>query len=158
MQHVISVLVENKSGVLARVAGLFSGRGFNIDSLTVGPTGDRTLSRMTIVSTGDDQTIEQIVKQLNKLIDVVKVKDLSIERHVERELVLVKMACAPDRRSEIIELVDIFEARIIDVSAKGLIIEIAGAREKIADFTELLTPYGVREIIRTGRIAISREM
>jgi len=158
MQHVISVLVENKAGVLARVAGLFSGRGFNIDSLTVGPTADKTLSRMTIVATGDDQTIEQINKQLNKLIDVVKVQDLSVERHIERELVLVKMTCAPKNRSEIIELVDIFQARILEVFAKGLIVEIAGDREKIADFIELLTPYGIREIIRTGRIAIARGM
>ena len=158
MQHVISVLVENKAGVLARVAGLFSGRGFNLDSLTVGPTADKTLSRMTIVATGDDQTIEQINKQLNKLIDVVKVQDLSVERHIERELVLVKMTCAPKNRSEIIELVDIFQARILEVFAKGLIVEIAGDREKIADFIELLTPYGIREIIRTGRIAIARGM
>ena len=158
MQHVISCLVENKAGVLARVAGLFSGRGFNIDSLTVGPTGDKTLSRMTIVATGDDKTIEQINKQLNKLIDVVKVQDLSAERHIERELVLINMSASPAHRSEIVELASIFQARILDVYAKGLIIEVAGDREKIADFIELLRPYGIREIIRTGRIAIARGM
>jgi acetolactate synthase-1/3 small subunit len=158
MQHVISVLVENKAGVLARIAGLFSGRGFNIDSLTVGPTADKTLSRMTIVATGDDPTIEQINKQLNKLIDVVKVQDLSEERHIERELVLINMSCTPARRSEIIELVDVFRARILDVFAKGMIVEIADDRDKIADFIELLRPYGIRDIVRTGRIAIARTL
>ncbi len=158
MQHVITVLVENRAGVLARVAGLFSGRGFNIDSLTVGPTADKTLSRMTVVATGDDQTIEQIVKQLNKLIDVVKVKDLSVEPHIERELVLLNVTCTPKTRGEIVELVSIFDGRILDVFAKGMIIEVAGDRRRMADFIELLQPYGIRETIRTGAIAIARKM
>ncbi|MCX7048074.1 MAG: acetolactate synthase small subunit [Candidatus Sumerlaeota bacterium] len=158
MQHVISVLVENKAGVLARIAGLFSGRGFNIDSLTVGPTADKTLSRMTIVASGDDRTIEQINKQLNKLIDVVKVQDLSGERHIERELVLISVSCTPKNRGEIIALVEVFASRILDVFDKGLIVETSGDRQKIADFIELLRPYGIREVIRTGRIAISRTL
>ena len=158
MQHVISVLVENKAGVLARVAGLFSGRGFNIDSLTVGPTADRTLSRMTIVVTGDDATIEQIIKQLNKLIDVVKVMDLSAERHIERELALLNISCTPKTRSEIVELASIFHCRILDVFPKGLIVEVSGERQKVADFIELMQPYGIRNTIRTGAIAISRGM
>lgn len=158
MQHVITILVENKAGVLARVAGLFSGRGFNIDSLTVGPTADRTLSRMTIVVTGDDATIEQVIKQLNKLIDVVKVMDLSAERHIERELALLNINCTPKTRSEIVELASIFNCRILDVFSKGLIVEVSGDRQKVGDFIELMQPYGIRNTIRTGAIAISRGM
>jgi acetolactate synthase-1/3 small subunit len=156
MRHTISVLVENKFGVLARVAGLFSGRGYNIDSLNVGETEDPSISRMTIVARGDDRIIEQITKQLNKLIDVIKVTDLTSEEHVERELVLIKVSAPSKVRSEIIQLADIFRSSIVDVSLESLVISAIGAEEKVNALIEMLEPYGIREIARSGKVAISR--
>lgn len=156
MKHTISVLVENKFGVLARVAGLFSGRGYNIDSLCVGETADPTVSRMTIVTHGDDRIIEQIEKQLNKLIDVIKVNDLTEEDHVERELVLIKVKAENEKRRDVMEIANIFRARIIDVGQKILTLEITGDEEKIAAMIELLRPFGIKELVRTGKVAIAR--
>ena len=156
MRHTISVLVENKFGVLARVAGLFSGRGSNIDSLNVGETEDPTISRMTIVARGDDRILEQITKQLNKLIDVIKVTDLTSEEHVERELALIKVSAPQKVRSEIIQLASIFRSSIVDVSLESLIISVTGDEDKINALIDMLRPYGIREISRSGRVAISR--
>lgn len=156
MRHTISVLVENKFGVLARVAGLFSGRGYNIDSLNVGETEDPSISRMTIVARGDDRIIEQITKQLNKLIDVIKVTDLTSEEHVERELVLIKVSANSKVRSEIIQLADIFRSSIVDVSHESLVISATGDEDKVNALIEMLEPYGIREIARSGKVAISR--
>jgi len=156
MEHVISCLVENRSGVLARVAGLFSGRGYNIDALSVAPSHDPALSRMTIVCQGDDRIIEQINKQLNKLIDVVKVSDLTAEDHIERELALVKVACTAQTRSEIIQLVNVFRARIVDVNHKTLTVEVVGDAHKTEALIDLLRSFGIREMVRTGRVAIVR--
>jgi acetolactate synthase-1/3 small subunit len=154
--HVISVLVENKVGVLARVSGLFTGRGFNIESLAVAETEDPTLSRMTIVTSGDARIIEQVTKQLNKLIDVIKVVDLSRETFVERELVLVKVRAEPEQRAEILRITDIFRGNIIDVSQKSYIIEVTGDGDKIHAFIDLIKPIGILEIVRTGPVALSR--
>ncbi len=156
MRHTLSVLVENKPGVLARVAGLFSGRGFNITSLTVGETEDPTTSRMTIVVTGDDAILEQITKQLNKLVDTIKVYDLTGEAHLERELALVKVQAEIKERSEIIQLAEIFRAKIVDVSDWTYTLEITGTADKVNAFFELLRPFGIRELIRTGTVATVR--
>ena len=156
MEHVISVLVENRSGVLARVAGLFSGRGYNIDTLCVAPTQDPSVSRMTIVCQGDDRIIEQINKQLNKLIDVVKVRDLTADEHIERELALIKVASTPQTRSEIVQIVNIFRARIVDVDLKSLTVEVVGDVHKTQALIDLLRTFGIRELTRTGRVAITR--
>ena len=154
--HVISVLVENRVGVLARVAGLFTGRGFNIESLAVAETEEPTLSRMTIVTSGDARIIEQVTKQLNKLVDVIKVVDLSREHFVERELILVKVRAEPEQRAEILRITDIFRGNIIDVSPKSYVIEVTGDSEKIRAFLDLIKPMGVLEIARTGPVALSR--
>lgn len=156
MKHTISVLVENKPGVLARIAGLFSGRGFNIDSLSVGETQDSTVSRMTIISHGDDAVLEQITKQLNKLVDVIKVQDFSGKEFVERELVLIKVSCSRENKPEIIEIVDIFRAKIVDVSQNTITVEITGAEKKVEAFIELMKPFGIKELVRTGEVAIAR--
>jgi acetolactate synthase-1/3 small subunit len=156
MRHTISVLVENKPGVLARISGLFSSRGFNIESLAVGETEEPTVSRMTIVSSGDDQTIEQIAKQLNKLVDVIKVNDLTGERFIERELFLVRLSAEGPARSQLIELVDVFRAKIVDVAPKSVTVELTGATEKIEAFVELMKPFGIREMVRTGKVALAR--
>lgn len=156
MRHTLAVLVENKSGVLARVAGLFSRRGYNIDSLAVGVTEDPTTSRMTIVVRGDDHVLEQVTKQLNKLIDVIRVTDLGAEESVERELSLIKVAADANNRSEIIQIVDIFRARIIDVAAKSMTIEVTGDEDKILGIEQLLRPFGIKEMVRTGKIALTR--
>ena len=156
MKHTISVLVENKPGVLARVAGLFSGRGYNIDSLSVGVTADDTVSRMTIVSHGDDAVLEQITKQLNKLIDVIKVQDFSGEDSVERELFLVKVSGTGQNRSAIMQITDIFRAKIVDVSKNTITIEITGAVKKTKAFIDLLRPFGIKELTRTGKVAVTR--
>lgn len=156
MRHTISVLVENKPGVLARVATLFSSRGFNIESLTVGETEDATVSRMTIVSSGNDQQIEQINKQLNKLVDVIKVIDLTHERFVERELFLIRLGAEGESRSRLIELVNVFRAKIVDVSPKALTVELTGDGEKIEAFMDLVRPFGIKEVVRTGKVALSR--
>jgi acetolactate synthase-1/3 small subunit len=156
MQHIISALVENHFGVLARISGLFSARGFNIDSLAVGETHDPTISRMTIVATGEDRIIEQVGKQLNKLIDVIKVTDMTEEDHMERELLLLKVSHSTKTRSEIIQLVEIFKARIIDYSPKTLTIEVVGTSDKILSFIDIMRPFGIKELARTGRIALQR--
>ncbi len=156
MRHTINVLVENEFGVLARVAGLFSGRGFNIESLTVAETLDPTVSIMTIVTEGDGMILEQIKKQLNKLIPVIKVMDMTGKPYVERELVLVKVGAKQEHRAEILRIVDIFRAKVVDVSPKSYTIEVTGDREKIRAFLELLKPMGIKEIARTGRVAIMR--
>lgn len=159
MRHVLSVLVANKPGVLARVSGLFSRRGYNIDSLAVGPTTDPETSRITIVVKGDDIILEQISKQLNKLIDVVKIIDLSSsDTPIERELTLIKVSTTTSQssRSEIIELCDIFRAKIVDVAAKSVTVEMTGSDGKITSLVELLSKFGIIEIARTGKIALAR--
>jgi acetolactate synthase I/III small subunit len=156
MQHTISVLVVNQSGVLSRISGLFSGRGFNIESLNVAETNEPGISRMTIITLGDDKKIEQITKQLNKLIDVIKVIDLTEEYFVDRELILVRMNAEPRVREEILRIVDIFRAKVIDVSPDNYTVEITGDEGKIKGFLDLLKPLGIKEIVRSGRIAISR--
>ncbi|HID07782.1 MAG TPA: acetolactate synthase small subunit [Armatimonadetes bacterium] len=154
--HTLSVLVENRPGVLARVAGMFSRRGFNIESLSVSTTDDPTTSRMTIVVGGDDATIEQITKQLNKLIDVIKVQDHTGEDVVERELALIKVRCDSDQRNDVLNLVTIFRASIVDVAADAMTIEITGTKDKIEALLELLRPYGIVEIARTGKVILAR--
>ena len=156
MRHTLAVLVDNKSGVLTRVAGLFSRRGYNIDSLAVGVTEDPTISRMTIVVRGDDHVLEQVTKQLNKLIDVIRVTDLGADESVERELALIKVVADANNRSEIIQIVDIFRARIIDVAAKSMTIEVTGDEGKIMGIEQLLRPFGIKEMVRTGKIALTR--
>ncbi len=156
MRHTIAVLVENKAGVLARIAGLFSARGFNIDSLSVGETEDATISRMTIVVRGDERILEQVMKQLNKLIDVIKVSDFLGVDHVERDLLLVEVKADRSVRSEILQIVNIFRAKIIDVSSKTLIIEMTGNEEKVVALINMLRPFGIEEMARTGIIAMSR--
>jgi acetolactate synthase I/III small subunit len=156
MTHTLSVLVQNKFGVLSRVSGLFSGRGFNIDSLCVAETLDNTKSRMTIVVHGDESVLEQITKQLNKLIDIIKVTDFDAGECVERELVLIKINITPATRSEAMQIVDIFRARIVSVQTKTMIIELTGGKEKNNAFIELIKPFGIKEIARTGKIALSR--
>lgn len=157
MRHTISVLVENKFGVLTRVAGLFSGRGYNIDTLNVGPTHDPELSRMTIVTHGDEATLEQIVKQLNKLPDIIKVQDFQDGEYVDRELVLVKVAVDSKSRAEVMQITDIFRAKIVDVQPKSLTIEITGNDSKVEKFLELMRTFGVQEITRTGKAALPRK-
>ncbi len=157
MRHTISVLVENKFGVLSRVSGLFSGRGFNIESLSVGETIDPAISLMTIVTTGDDRIIEQITKQLNKLIDIIKVIDYVELDHVEREMVLIKVAPKKNDKSEFLKLAEIFRGRIIDSGATTFTVEITGDDKKIAAFIELIKPFGIKEFVRTGRVAMARE-
>ncbi len=156
MRHTISILVENKFGVLARVAGLFSGRGYNIESLCVAPTIDPATSRMTIISRGDDAIIEQITKQLHKLIDVIKVIDHTKEEHVEREIALVKLNAEQQHRAEILRIAEIFRGKIVDVSAKTYTVEITGAHGKITAAIEMLRPIGILEIARSGKVAMSR--
>ena len=157
MRHTISVLVENKFGVLTRVAGLFSGRGYNIDTLNVGPTHDPATSRMTIVTRGDDATIEQIVKQLNKLVDVLDVRDFRELEYVDRELVLVKVAVDSNTRAEVMQITDIFRAKIVDVQPKSLTIEITGNESKVEKFIDLMKTFGVTELTRTGKVALPRK-
>jgi acetolactate synthase I/III small subunit len=156
-RHTISVLVENKFGVLTRVAGLFSGRGYNIDTLNVGPTHDPDLSRMTIVTTGDEATLEQIVKQLNKLPDVIKVQNFSEGEYVDRELLLVKVGVDSKSRAEVMQITDIFRAKIVDVQPKSLTIEITGNDSKVEKFLDLMKTFGVQEITRTGKAALPRK-
>src|SRR5437870_5247844 len=157
MRHTISVLVENKFGVLPRVAGLFSGRRYNIDTLNVGPTADPTASRMTIVTVGDDSTLDQIVKQLNKLADVMKVQDFRDGEYVDRELVLVKVAVESKTRAEVMQITDIFRAKIVDVQPKSLTIEVTGDESKVEKFLTLMKTFGVLELTRTGRVAMARK-
>lgn len=158
MRHTISALVQNKFGVLSRVAGLFSGRGYNIESLSVGETIDSTISLMTIVTTGDDQVVEQITKQLNKLIDILKVVDYTETDHVEREMVLLKISPKREEKAEALKLAEIFRGRIVDSSAKTYTVEITGDEKKIEAFVEIMKPFGIKEFVRTGKIAIAREI
>ena len=156
MRHTISVLVENKFGVLTRVTGLFSGRGYNIDSLNVAPTHDASLSRMTIVTRGDDATVEQICKQLDKLIDVVKVVDYRKGDFIDRELVLVKVKADGQTRAEVAQLAELFRAKIVDVQTDNLVIEITGGESKIEKFLMLLKDFGIIDLTRTGQVALPR--
>lgn len=156
--HIISVTVENRFGVLSRIAGLFSARGYNIDSLSVAETEDPTVSRMTIIVKGNEKILEQIYKQLNKLIDVIKVQDLTGEDFIERELALIKVATDNfNNRQEVMQLVEIFRAKVVDVGKKTLTIEAAGNSMKLTALIDLLRQFGIKELIRTGKIAISRE-
>jgi len=159
MRHTISVLVDNKPGVLARIAGLFSGRGFNIESLSVNETLDPTMSQMTIVTRGDDRIIEQINKQLNKLIDIIKVVDFESRGtdFIERELALIKVAVDEQRRSEVLSIIDIFRCKVVDVSRTHYTIEVTGDEDKITGLIDLLRPIGIKELVRSGKAAMSRE-
>jgi len=156
MRHTVSVLVENKFGVLTRVAGLFSGRGYNIETLNVGPTQDPKLSRMTIVTVGDDTTLDQIVRQLNKLPNVIKVFNFRDGEYVGRELVLVKVKVDAKTRAEVMQITDIFRAGIVDVQARSLTVEVTGSQEKVGKLVELLSVYGILDVTRTGMIALPR--
>ncbi|MCI9261166.1 acetolactate synthase small subunit [Adlercreutzia equolifaciens] len=156
MKHVLSVLVENKPGVLSRVTGLISRRGFNIESLSVGPTEDPTMSRLTAIVIADDLGYEQITKQLHKLISVHKITDLTDEASIERELALFKVNAAPERRSEIIEIANIFRAKIVDVGRNTLTVEATGDDAKLKGLEDLFRAYGIKEIVRTGKVALSR--
>lgn len=156
MQHTISALVENRPGVVARVSGLFSRRGFNIESLAVSITEDATISRMTIVVGGDDRALEQITKQLNKLIDVIKVYDYTDTPSVERELALIKVTAAPSKRPEIMQICDIFRAKVIDVTERTLTVEVTGPVAKVDALKSMLEGYGIKELVRTGKIVVSR--
>jgi acetolactate synthase I/III small subunit len=155
-KHTIAVLVENKFGVLSRVAGLFSARGYNIESLSVGETLDPTVSRMTLVVRGDEFVIEQAMKQLHKLIDIIKVIDLTEENHVERELVLIRVNAEPQHRAEILRTADIFRAKVVDVTPTTLTLEVTGDESKLDAIVELLRPMGIQELVRTGKVAIAR--
>src|SRR5262245_1302468 len=156
MRHVLSALVQNQPGVLAHVSGMLASRGFNIDSLAVGETEDPQLSRMTFVVHGDDTVLEQVRKQLEKIVTTVRVEDISSENFVERDLMLIKVRAAPQQRMEIALLVEMFRARVVDVSADHLLIEISGQESKIEAFIDLMRPYGIVELARTGRIALVR--
>jgi len=156
MRHIISAIVENKPGVLAHIAGLFAGRGFNIDSLAVGETEDPERSRMTVVVHGDDAVLEQVRKQLGKIIDVIKVNDFAGGDIVERDLMLIKVAVRPEKRGEVFEVASVFRGKIVDIGPKHLTIELAGPEKKIEAFIDLLKPYGIKELVRTGRIAMGR--
>lgn len=157
MKHVITVLCENRAGVLSHIAGLFSSRGFNIDSLAVGETHDPAISRMTIVTEADERILEQIIKQLRKLIDVIKVSDLTGEDFVDRELVLVKVEAKPEKRPDVIEIAGIFRAQIVDVGRDSLTVQVSGSQNKIEAIVELLSAFGISEMVRTGRIAMKRD-
>ncbi len=156
MKHTISVLLQNKPGVLSRVTGLFSGRGFNIESLSVAQTMDNEISCLTLVTRGDNAIIEQITKQLHKLIDVIKVTDISETDYVEREMALIRIKAESSTRAEVLRIADIFRARVVDVSQKSYSIEVTGSQGKIEAVTELLKPIGIQEIVRTGSIAMTR--
>jgi acetolactate synthase-1/3 small subunit len=156
-KHTISLLLENKFGALNRVAGMFSAKGYNLESITVGPTEDSSVSRMTIVTKGDDAIIEQIIKQLNKLIDTLKVVDLTYESFMERELALIKIATTPENRSEIMQVVEIFQGKIIDISHKTITVEATGSGQKVDAIIKMLKPFHIKEIARTGRVALKRE-
>jgi len=157
MRHTISVLVENKFGVLTRIAGLFSGRGYNIDTLNVAPTVDPTASRMTIVTRGDDATLEQIVKQLSKLTDVIKVQDFREDEYVDRELVLIKVGVDSKTRAEVMQITDIFRGKIVDVQPKSVTVEITGDEGKVEKYISLMRSFGVMELTRTGKVALARK-
>jgi len=155
-KHTMTVLVENHFGVLARVSGMFSARGYNIASLCVGETEDPSVSRMTVVVSGDDGVLEQIVQQLNKLVDVIEVIDLTREDFVDRELVMLKIEVDSSRRSEVMEIAGIFRAKVVDMGADALTVEATGAGGKVNAFIDMMRPFGIKELVRTGRIAIAR--
>ncbi len=157
MEHIISVLVENKFGVLSRIANLFSGRGYNIETLSVAPTLDASMSMMTIVTSGDDRIIEQIVKQLNKLIDVIKVVDLNESEFVEREMALIKVHTRQEDRAEALRIADVFRAKVVDSTPTTYTIEVTGDVNKVEAAINLLQPLGIKELVRTGRVTIARE-
>jgi len=157
-KYILSILVENHSGVLSKMAGLFTRRGYNIDSLTVSITDDPSISRMTIVVNGDEQIIEQIVKQINKLIDVIKILELCPEKSVSRELALIKVTADQNARSHIIEVVNTFRCNIVEMNPKNMIIEITGDEEKVSAFIELMKPYGIKEVVRTGLVVLQRSL
>lgn len=156
MERTIIVLVENSVGVLARVSGLFSARGFNIKSLSVGETEDPEVSVMTIVVDEDERTAEQVRKQLAKLVETIKVKDITESPRVERELALLRISIPREKRREVIEIVDVFKAKVVDVSHNSLVVEITGSSEKVEGFIELMRPYGIMEMARTGKVALER--
>ena len=156
MKHLITLLVENKPGVLARIVGLISGRGYNIESLNVAPSQDGAVSRMTMTVPGDDHVLEQVTKQLNKLIDVIKVTDLTKKRYQSRELALVEVAAAADRRAELAELAGVFEAKVVAVQERSLTLQIVADQERIADFLAVLKPFRIMDISRTGVVAVPR--
>jgi len=156
MKHTISALVENKPGVLAKISGLFSARGFNISSLTVGETEVPDVSRMTIVVTGDDRTLEQVVKQLNKLPDVLKVIDFKNEEFIERDLLLIKVSATKETRREIFEVANVFRANVVDISLDSCTLELTGKETKIQAFVKILEPYGIKEMVRAGIVALAR--
>ena len=157
MKHTISILVRNQFGVLSRIAGLFSGRGYNIDSLCVAETHDPDFSLMTIVAHGEDSILEQINKQLNKLIDVVKVNDFHEKECVTRELALIKVNTTSQTRGEVVQIVNIFRGKVIDISSKALTVEITGPEDKIIAIMDMLRPFGIKEVARTGRVAMARK-
>ena len=157
MRHTISVLVENKFGVLTRIAGMFSGRGFNIDTLNVGPTLDPSTSRMTIVVRGDDTVLEQVTKQLNKLVDVIDIQDFRDDEFVDRELLLLRVNVSTKTRGDVMQICDIFRAKIIDVQHKNVSIEITGNESKIGKFLMLMEPFGIIDLTRTGKVDLSRK-
>ena len=156
MRHVLSALVQNVPGVLSHISGMLASRGYNIDSLAVGETEDPQLSRMTFVVVGDDRVLEQVRKQLEKIVTVVEVDDISSQEHVERDLMLLRVAATQGRRGEINELVDIFRGRIVDVAPEAVIIEMSGQEKKLEAFVEMMRPFGILELVRTGRIAMVR--
>lgn len=156
MKHTISILVENHAGVLSRISGLFSRRGFNIDSLAVGVTDDPAVSRVTIVADGNDYTVEQLEKQLNKLIDVIKVKTLPPDELLSRELVMIKVSAPAEKRSELMTIAEITGAQVVDITTNSMTLQIADYSRKVANFESLLKPYGIKEMVRTGTIALQR--
>ncbi len=156
MRHVLSAVVQNQPGVLAHVSGMLASRNFNIDSLAVGETEHHDLSRMTIVVRGDDGVVDQVRKQLDKIITVVRVEDISSENHVERDLMLIKVACPPERRAEVALLTESFRGRTVDIQAGNVMIEVSGSEGKVQAFIDLMRPYGILELARTGRIALVR--
>lgn len=154
--HIISVLVENQFGVLSHVSSMFSARGYNIDSLSVGETADPEVSRMTVAVTGEDSVLQQIVKQLNKLVEVIEVIDLTAEDYVERELAMIKIAAKVKQRSDVIEIANIFRAKVVDMGTDAMIVEVTGTQAKVKAFIDMMRPFGIKELVRTGRIAASR--
>lgn len=157
MRHTISILVDNESGVLSRIAGLFSARGFNIESLNVAPTHDPEASRITLITSGDDFIIQQIIKRFNNMVNVIEVTDLTDHKRVEREMVLLKVKATKDTRAEILRISDIFRAKVIDISPRSYTLEITGDVEKVTAFIEMLNQYGIKEVARTGTVAMTRE-
>lgn len=156
MKHVITALVENRPGVLARIVGLISGRGYNIESLNVAPTQDATVSRLTMTVPGDDHVLEQVTKQLNKLVDVIKVADLTQKRYMSRELMLLEVSCPPNKRAEVLALANLFEAQVVSVQPKSLTIQLAECEERLNDFIEAVRSEGIMDISRSGVIAVAR--